>query len=193
MADAARFPHLAPPFAIVGAAAGWLSARVIANPLVYQAPRASPGVVAGCAMLFAALAGALLTRLCIGKRYLYEIDAPDPELRPRTDRWWIHTGVVLLAGTATGALSGVLLHEEYGGPVPGAAMGLCCTFPFVPICLAVLSARSSPAATGGRCGASSRRPSRWPRRRGPSTGRPPPPARCSSPSRRSRWCSAQAW
>ena len=36
MAEASRFPHLALPFAIVGAAGGWLSANLVANPLVQR-------------------------------------------------------------------------------------------------------------------------------------------------------------
>jgi hypothetical protein len=159
MADASRFPHLAPPFAIVGASAGWLSARFLQNPLVAMAPRTGAALVAGCAMLFAALTGAVLTRLCIGKRYSYEIDAPDPEVRPSTDRGWIHTGAVLLAGTATGAISGLILEEHTAGILPSAVMGLCCTVAFVPVCLAVLAAarRAQRARLGSIVAASDRR------------------------------------
>jgi len=132
MADISRFPSLVLPFAITGAAAGWLSAglggRLITQPLA-----------ALCATVVAALAGAILKRLCVGRRYPYELNPPDPELRPATDAWPLHVAVVIATGAATGGLAALF--------IPGCRFRLQCAvggavfaIVFVPVCLAVIAA-----------------------------------------------------
>jgi uncharacterized membrane protein len=110
-------------------------------------------------MVLAALTGALLTRLCIGRRYRYEIEEPDPDARPATDNVWLHTVAVLVAGTVTGAVAGLVLDDAYSGPLAGAVMGYLCAIPFVPVCLLVLAAarRAQRARLGSIVAGSDRR------------------------------------
>src|SRR5262249_51208230 len=104
MADGSRFPQLALPFAIVGASAGWLSTELISNPLVAMLRRGKQSYAVVCAAVIAAATGALLTRWCVGRRYSYEIDAPDPESRADGDTWPRQVGAVIIAGLVTGAV-----------------------------------------------------------------------------------------
>jgi hypothetical protein len=156
MADASRFPNLALPFAIVGASAGWLSAGLVNNPLL--GARMSQPVTLLCATLLAALAGALLKRLCVGKRYGYEMGDPDPETRPRTDIWILQVGVVIAAGAATGALLAVL-GDAFDFLAEASLGGALCAAAFVPVCLAVVNAarRAQRARLGSIVAESDRR------------------------------------
>src|SRR5689334_10915360 len=69
MADASRFPNLAVPFALVGAAAGWLSAGLAQHPFVYAPDSTFRGVTAAVAAVLAGATGVLLRRWCVGQRY----------------------------------------------------------------------------------------------------------------------------
>ena len=132
MADTSRFPSLVLPFAITGAAAGWLSAGLDGH--IFSQP-----LVALLATGVAALTGAILKRLCVGRRYRYELDPPDPELRPATDRWPLHAIIVIGAGAATGGLVSLtdpLCCTRLGCMAGGAALSLV----FIPVCLAVVAA-----------------------------------------------------
>lgn len=164
MAGASRFPQLALPFAIVGAAAGWLSAGLLANPLVRQTRPGKQGIAAVCAMVFAAAAGALLTRFCSApKKYAYELDAPvlAPTTRARGDTWPRHIAAVLAAGTATGTVVAILC-DTYRGPLAGALSGFLCAAAFVPVCAAViLAARRALRARLGSIVADSDRRAVW--------------------------------
>jgi hypothetical protein len=157
MADAARFPHLAPPFAIVGAAAGWLSAGLIQHPIISVPDSGLRLIAAGVAAGFAAAAGALIRRFCVGPRYGWEVDAPDPDARPRSDSWARHGLALLVAGAATGAL--VCAVREPESTHFGALWGVALTVPFLPVCAAVLSAarRAQRARLGSIVAASDRR------------------------------------
>lgn len=158
MADASRFPQLALPFAIVGAAAGWLSTSFLANPLVHVTRAGKQGLAAFCAMSVAAATGALLTRWCVGKRYAYELAAPDPDALARTDTWPRRVGAVLAAGTVSGAVVATL-YEAYGGPTAGAVSGFFCSIAFVPVCTVVVAAarRAQRARLGSLVAGSDRR------------------------------------
>lgn len=157
MADASRFPTLALPFAVVGAAAGWLSAGLCSNPLI--GCTVSRPLTAGLAALLAATAGAVIKRLCVGHRYSYELDDPDPARRPRTDRAALHAAVVLGAGAVTGALV-ALPSARLQSWVPESALGgAACALVFVPVCLAVVDAarRAQRARLGSLVAGSDRR------------------------------------
>lgn len=158
MASPTRFPHLALPFSIVGAAGGWLSAKLLANPLLRKTWPGKEWTAALVALVLAGAAGALLTRWCAGQRYAYQLDAPDPDARPDTDRWPRHVTAVLLAGTGTG-LAVSLLYETWRGPVIGALCGLVCALVFLPVCVAVVVAarRAQRARLGSIVSASDRR------------------------------------
>jgi hypothetical protein len=161
MADASRFPQLAFPFAIVGAAAGWLSTSFLANPLVHVTRVGKQGLAAFCAMTVAAATGALLTRWCVGKRYAYELAAPNPDALARTDTWPRRIGAVLAGGTASGAVVATLC-DAYGGPTAGAVSGFFCSIAFVPVCTAVVaSARRAQRARLGSLVAGSDRRAVW--------------------------------
>jgi hypothetical protein len=156
MADASRFPRLALPFAIVGGAAGWLSAGLCGSPVFGF--RVSRPIAAACATVAGALVGALFTFLAVGPRYRYQLDDPDPGLQRPTDTWWIHVPVLLFAGAATAVLVGVIMEERWdAGPV--AVSGALCTTAFVPVCLAVLAAarRAQRARLGSIVAGSDRR------------------------------------
>jgi hypothetical protein len=161
MAEASRFPHLAPPFAIVGAAAGWLCAATAANPLVQSAETntflAAPLIVMG----IGALTGAILTRFCVGKRYWYELVDPDPSALARSDRWWRHIAAVILAGAASGAAIAAVC-DAYNNPAIGAAGGALFALAFIPVCAAViLAARRAQRARLGSIVAGSDRRAVW--------------------------------
>lgn len=161
MAEASRFPHLAPPFAIVGAAAGWLCAATAANPLVQSAETntfvAAPVIV----MVIAALTGVLLTRFCVGKRYWYELVDPDPGALARSDRWWRHIVAVILAGAASGAAIAAVC-DAYNSPAIGALGGALFALAFIPVCAAViLAARRAQRARLGSIVAGSDRRAVW--------------------------------
>jgi len=162
MATASRFPQLALPFAIVGAAAGWLSAGLLANPLLRHTHPGKQGIAAMCAMVFAAAAGALLTRWCsVRKQLAYELDSPSPEARGRGDTWPRHVTVVLLAGTATGTAV-AFVGNTFRGPAGGAISGFLCALAFVPVCVAViLAARRALRARLGSIVADSDRRAVW--------------------------------
>jgi hypothetical protein len=159
MADASRFPRLVVPFTIVGACAGWLSAGLVRNPLLgFSANQAGATVYA---TLAGALTGALLTRACVGRRYHYEIGDPDPEVRPGTDRWFVHLTVVIAAGALTGWVLAATtprctteLACAFGGAICAAA--------FAPVCLAVIAAaRRAQRARMGSIVADSDRRAVW--------------------------------
>jgi hypothetical protein len=150
MADTSRFPPLVPPFAVVGAVAGWLSANL--------SGQVSRPLTAACAAVVAAATGALLKRLCVGRRYQYELGDPDPELRPATDAWALHVAVVLAAGAVSGALvAGLTPHCTTDAQC--ALAGALSAVVFVPVCLAVVAAarRAQRARLGSVVADSDRR------------------------------------
>ena len=89
--------------------------------------------------MLALLTGMIIRRLCVGKRYAYGIEDVNPELRPFTDVWALHVGVVIVAGAAAGGLLAIV--NDAGGAAPCCAIGgASCSLVFVPVCLAVVAA-----------------------------------------------------
>ena len=156
MADPTRFPPLAAPFAIVGASAGWLSADLCSGPALDFT--VSRPISAACATVAGALSGALFKRRAVGRRYRYELDEPDPALRPRADAWWVHVPILLLAGAGTALLIRFFMDAGWDA-TPWAARGALCTAAFVPVCLSVLAAgrRAQRARLGSIVADSDRR------------------------------------
>lgn len=164
MSDASRFPQLALPFAIVGAAAGWLSAGLVSNPLIqrFVTDPHLPATLVSAAS--GAISGALLTRFCRRSPvYLYSLEAnpsdeADAEGRPPTDSFLYHVLVLLTAGAVTGGIVAFLcnLGQHVG---VGVLAGLGCAVAFVPVCLAVINAarRSKRARLGSLVSDSDRR------------------------------------
>lgn len=142
-------PGLALPFALVGGAAGWLSAGFIANPIMIwgqeglQAPAAAVGAVI-CAVM-----GSVLRRWCQPKNPFS--DASVGKLRLAV--------IVLVAGTLTGSLTAGLMMSYKGAITEGFFLGLLCSLPFIPICALVLDAarRAERARHGSIVAASDRR------------------------------------
>jgi hypothetical protein len=157
MADPSRFPRLAPPFALVGAAAGWLSAGLLANPLVAQLRRDMQLATMIVACALAAGTGALLRHWCAGRRYGYQLAIPDPNVRLPTDVWWRHAVAMIATGTLTGTFIGGSFNADDG--VRGAIIGTLCALVFLPVGFAVLSSarRAQRARLGSIVAASDRR------------------------------------
>jgi hypothetical protein len=155
MADASRFPRLALPFGIIGASAGWLSAGLLANPLFVRLDRSMQTPTAIVAMVLAIGAGVLIRQLCIGRHYWYDLETPDPRVRPWTDRWWLHAAIVVCCGTICGAFIGAKTNEAEIGALDGSL----CALIFVPICLLVIrtARRAQRARLGSIVAASDRR------------------------------------
>ncbi len=158
MADARRFPRLWGPFAIAGAAAGWLSAGFLAHPVVNALPRDKQWPAALCAMVLAAATGVLIRRWCTGAQYRYAIDPPDPDEWSASDRTSRHVLAILAAGAITGGIVGVICNVELGVPI-GAIGGVACAIVFVPVALAVIGAarRAQRARLGSVVAKSDRR------------------------------------
>lgn len=160
MAEASRFPHLALPFAIAGAAGGWLSATLVSNPAVqrFQWDVRAPAVVAGAT--FTALAGWVITRWCTAEEppWSEEMEELRPRRRPLTKRWPAHAIAVITAGALAGA-SVAIAADVYAGAALGALVGAGCALAFVPVCLAVLAAakRAERARLGSLVSDSDRR------------------------------------
>jgi hypothetical protein len=110
------------------------------------------------AAVIAALTGAALKRACIGRRYDYEMGEPDPDIRPATDLWLLHAGLVLAAGAATG---GAVAAFTPGCCTQAECVlgGIACALLFVPVCLAVIAAarRGQRARLGSIVATSDRR------------------------------------
>lgn len=164
MADAVRFPHLAIPFAITGAAAGWLSAGLVLHAVRSPANvdfRLFVTLFAGMAGLWT---GILLRRWALGKREWWQIDAPDPDARPPSDSWPRHIAAILLAGASVGAIVGAVYASSQTGLaiVACALVGALCAVPFVPVLAAVLAfARRAQRARMGSIVAGSDRRAVW--------------------------------
>jgi hypothetical protein len=146
-------PEIALPFAIVGAAAGWLSADFLTNPLVDLSMRCNREFAATSAALVAAAVGRWLTRR-FGARAMW-IAAESAT--------WVHlVTAVSLGGAITGAAVGWLTWFTARGFFYGAAAGLLCTIPFFPVCaLVVAAARRAERARLGSIVAGSDRRAMW--------------------------------
>lgn len=157
MADAARFPHLALPFAITGAAAGWLAAGVVQHPILYTSSPKARLVTAAVAAGLGGAVGLIMRRWCAPKRYSWEVGTPDPLLRPASDSWVRHTPLILSAGAIAGGVFAELSRICDVGI--GALAGMLFALPVLPVCGAVLSAarRAQRARMGSLVAGSDRR------------------------------------
>lgn len=130
MSYQSRFPQLAYPFALVGAAAGWLSAGFLANPIVDVMARREQALAALCACGVTAGVGALLT--WVSRR-----------LAPHDDAWapWALLIVALLAAGATsGGAVGAIGPGTGGAVVSGGINGALSAVAFLPVAALVLAA-----------------------------------------------------
>jgi hypothetical protein len=145
-------PEIALPFAVVGAAAGWLSADLLANPVVMDAG-CNRGLAAASAAAVTAAVGRSLTRR-FGVSTMWAAD--------RSATWVPLVGSISLAGVITGATVGGLTWLSGSGVFEGAACGLLCAIPALPVCaLVVAAARRAARARLGSIVAGSDRRAMW--------------------------------
>jgi hypothetical protein len=124
-------PRLTLPFAVVGAAAGWLSADFLDNPLVGVTPSHAEGLATVCTAAIAAGVGRALTRRCAPREDWVEDGAST----------WVQLAVwVLGGGIASGAVIGLLGFGNLRGTVSGLFAGLCAGAAFLPVCALVVAA-----------------------------------------------------
>ncbi|MBK8252232.1 MAG: hypothetical protein IPK82_06135 [Polyangiaceae bacterium] len=157
----ARFIQLAYPFALVGAAAGWLSAAVITNPAFQRIEvDLKPPVTVVTGVLGAGL-GALLTHLCRGKKLDYELEDWDIARRSARDSAWLHALLVVCCGALVGLIIGAV-HPQFNSIQETALGGAGCALLFLPVCLTVLrAARRAKRARLGSIVSDSDRRSVW--------------------------------
>jgi hypothetical protein len=119
------------PFALVGLVAGWLSAGLLANPVIGVAVAGQQGVAAVIAGLIGAVIGTLLGRLHVPRNAFAEEGPP-----------WIPVALYLIPGGAiTGGAVGWIASGGHGnGLSSGLLNGLICAPGFVPVGTLVLSA-----------------------------------------------------
>ncbi|XXT14711.1 hypothetical protein WME94_31140 [Sorangium sp. So ce429] len=141
--------ELALPFALVGGAAGWISAGVLASPLVGVALGGKQEVAALCAGVIGGLIGALLPRVV----------APRQAWHGRGPTWACLAALVLPGGALAGGLIGRITGWNLFSAVSGAVNGLICAAATLPICAAVLEAalRAERARLGSIVAGSDRR------------------------------------
>lgn len=149
MEPKSRMPQLAYPFAIVGAAAGWLCAGFFSDPLVGVSIGGNQYVAAACATINAGALGWALSRWCRNR-----------EKNPfRGDHGvWFRVAVCdVIAGALAGAFTQILMAREmiWLAALDGALSGLA----FLPLCLAVVAAarRAERARHGSIVAAADRR------------------------------------
>ena len=149
MEDRPRMPQLALPFALVGAAGGWLTATLFDNPLLHYTPSRAAPIALACTGVFGALVGARLTRNA----------APELPWVSRTHAWLRLLVTVLAGGAASGASVGAIAFRTWQGTTSGFAAGLFAALLFLPACVAVLAAgrRAARARLGSLVAGSDRR------------------------------------
>src|SRR5262249_40198917 len=151
------------PFALVGAAAGWLSAGFLANPIVAVTVGREQVSAALCSSIIGALVGAWLTHACERerKRALLELRAPREQTESGVLRALAFELVcsVVIGGAVGGACVGGLSRHSIGGAGSGAVNGALCAIAFLPVCTLVLSAalRAQRARLGSIVAAADRR------------------------------------
>jgi hypothetical protein len=145
----ARVPRLGLPFAVVGLAAGWLSARAVSSPLFDPPVR---GISWGRAAITASVAGAILGVLCRRwcRRSVSFAGQPIP--------WHLVFVLVELVGAVTGAIVGAEAHSRHPF-AEGTAISLCCAVPVFPVVALVIVAaqRAARARLGSIVAAADRR------------------------------------
>ncbi|WP_438021856.1 hypothetical protein [Sorangium sp. So ce233] len=137
------------PFALVGAAAGWISAGVLASPLVDVALSGKQEVAAVCAGIIGGVIGALLPRVV----------APRQAWHGRGPTWACLAALVLPGGALAGGLIGGITGGSLYTAATGVVNGVICGAATLPICGAVLEAalRAERARLGSIVAAADRR------------------------------------
>jgi hypothetical protein len=126
-----RMPELAFPFAVAGAAAGWLAAGCLANPMIIRYGQGGMQVPATlCAAVLCGVVGRLLSRL----------SNPTNPFANAHVGWFRLAALVLLGAGLSGAITGGLMIGDLQALREGFQIGLGFGIPFTPICALVLRA-----------------------------------------------------
>jgi hypothetical protein len=142
-------PGLVLPFAVVGGAAGWLTAGFLRNPFIAILDTGTEGLSAAIAAGVAALVGWFLSRLC---------EPPVPWESPGMN--WVRLVIaVVVGGGATGILVGGLESAAGVGTLASGLSGALAGAAFLPVCALVVAAaqRAQRARLGSLVAGSDRR------------------------------------
>ena len=153
MSEYARMPEIAYPFAVFGAAAGWLAAGFLATPIVNLTyGHSEPLFTAGCSLVIAAALGRYLTRSVVNAAVFADPGAT-----------WARLVVAqILGGGLIGALVGWDIWRSEPGITAGMAGGALVGIAFLPIgALVVGAARRAARARMGSIVAASDRRAMW--------------------------------
>lgn len=153
MSEYARMPEIAYPFAVFGAAAGWLAAGFLATPIVNLTyGHSEPLFTAGCSLVIAAALGRYLTRSVVNAAVFADPSAT-----------WARLVVAqILGGGLIGALVGWDIWRSEPGITAGMAGGALVGIAFLPIgALVVGAARRAARARMGSIVAASDRRAMW--------------------------------
>jgi hypothetical protein len=152
MRDLARMHNLVLPFAVVGAAAGWLTAGFLHNPFIAIMDRGDEALAAPVAAGVAAGVGWMLTRWS---------EPAFPWEAPRIT-WRRLVLAVVTGGAATGGVVGLADGARAFEALTGAFSGALAGMAFVPCCSLILaSARRAQRARFGSLVAGSDRRAVW--------------------------------
>ena len=150
MSEYARMPQIAYPFAVFGAAAGWLAAGFLATPIVNLTyGHSEPVFTAACSLIIAAALGVYLTRSVVNAAVFADPSA-----------MWARLVVAqILGGGLCGALVGGYIWQREQGITAGMVGGALVGAAFLPIGALVVSAarRAARARMGSIVAASDRR------------------------------------
>jgi len=163
MVPRSNVPSLIAPFALVGAAAGWLTAEFLSNPLIRVSERGVEWLMAVTSAVVAGVVGAALTRWCAAPPEDTPPNEFDYDQSPRRKAalgiWSrlvlsVMTGGALVGGGVTAVVDGDLRFVP-----PSVILGAVCSLAFVPVCALVLAAarRADRARLGSLVAGSDRR------------------------------------
>jgi hypothetical protein len=142
-------PRLVYPFTLVGAAAGWLSAELLDNPLLDFTASHGGAFAAACSGVIGALVGLVLQRRCEPR-----------EAFVSTSAMWMQLALAVLAGAAaSGGLTGAFAFGNERGVASGILAGLAAGLAFLPVCVLVVAAarRAARARLGSLVAGADRR------------------------------------
>jgi hypothetical protein len=153
MSEYARIPQIAYPFAVFGAAAGWLAAGFLCTPLVNLTfGHSEQPLTAGCALGIAAVLGLYLTRSVVNA----------PVFADPASTWFRLVVAQSLGGALCGALVGWFTWENERAVTSGSIGGALVGAAFLPIgALVVGAARRAARARMGSIVAASDRRAMW--------------------------------
>ncbi|MEP7126590.1 MAG: hypothetical protein ABJE95_37005 [Byssovorax sp.] len=153
MSEYARMPQIAYPFAVFGAAAGWLAAGFLCTPVVdLTHGHSEQWLTAGCSLGIAALLGRYLTRSVVHA----------PVFADPAATWFRLVVAQVLGGALSGALVGGFIWGNERALSSGGFAGALAGMAFLPIgALVVVSAKRAARARMGSIVAASDRRAMW--------------------------------